>query len=53
MAPFLKAKHHKTALKMAEEETLEIASSSLAKMESTALEGTSILFWFLQGLPVC
>lgn len=52
MAPLLKAKHQKTALKMAEDEGLEIASSSLAKMESTVLEGSIILYRFLQGLPV-
>lgn len=43
MASLLKAKHQKTALKMAEEEGLEIASDSLAKIESTVLEGSIIL----------
>lgn len=43
MASLLKAKHQKTALKMAEEEGLEIASASLAKIESTVLEGSIIL----------
>lgn len=39
MASLLKAKHQKTALKMAEGEGLKIARASLAKMESTCFRG--------------
>lgn len=49
MASLLKAKHQETALKMAEEEGLKIASASLAEMESTIWEGSIILYSFLQG----
>lgn len=52
MASLLKAKHQKTALKMAEGEGQKIANASLAKMESTVLEGSRTLSSFLQGLLV-
>lgn len=52
MASLPKAKHQKTALKMAEEEGLKAAGASLAKMESNLWEGSIILSSFLQDLLV-